>query len=38
VAHRLLEESITQRIAADLARLGTETLRAPHKIVSEVAR
>jgi glycerol-3-phosphate acyltransferase PlsX len=38
VAYRLLEESITQRIAADLARLGTETLRAPHKIVVEGAQ
>ena len=35
VTQRLLEESLTERIAADLARLGADTLRAPRKISFE---
>lgn len=38
VTQRLLEENLTERIKADLARLGTEALRAPHKIVAEAGR
>jgi len=35
VTQRLLEESLTERIAADLARLDTDTLRAPRKFAIE---
>jgi glycerol-3-phosphate acyltransferase PlsX len=35
VTQRLLEESLTERIAADLARLDTDTLRATQKLTSE---
>lgn len=35
VTQRLLEENLTERIAADLARLDTDTLRAPHKFAIE---
>lgn len=38
VTQRLLEENLTERIKADLARLGTETLRAPHKVTAEAGQ
>jgi phosphate acyltransferase len=38
VTQRLLEENLTERIKADLARLGAETLRAPHKIAAEAGQ
>jgi len=38
VTQRLLEEHLTERIAADLARLGQDTLRAPHKMAAEAAQ
>ncbi|RVU06353.1 phosphate acyltransferase PlsX [Novosphingobium umbonatum] len=38
VTQRLLEEHLTERIAADLARLGEDTLRAPRKIAVEAGQ
>lgn len=38
VTQRLLEENLTERIKADLARLGTETLRARHKVTAEAGQ
>lgn len=38
VTQRLLEENLTTRISADLARLGADSLRAPHKISAEAGQ